>query len=83
MNTPFREIKEFTPEELAQYDGSNGRSAYVAVDGIVYDVSNNPAWGGGTHFGVYAGKDLTDQFKACHSTKFYLEKLPKVGVLKK
>ncbi len=74
--------KEFSLEELSQYDGSSGRPAYVAVNGIVYDVSIESAWGGGTHFGLYAGKDLTSQF-ACHggSTEV-LKKLPQVGVLK-
>lgn len=31
--------KEFTIKELTKYDGSSGRPAYVAVNGIVYDVS--------------------------------------------
>lgn len=74
--------KEFTIAELAKYDGKNGNPAYVAVDGIVYDVSLSPAWGGGTHFGLYSGKDLTTQFKSCHNMMGILSKLPKVGVLK-
>ncbi len=74
--------KEFTIDELAQYDGSGGKPAYVAVDGIVYDVSMNPAWGGGSHFGLIAGKDLTEQFKGCHQMSAILERLPKVGTLK-
>lgn len=74
--------KEFTIDELAQYDGSGGKPAYVAVAGIVYDVSMNPAWGGGSHFGLIAGKDLTAQFEGCHKMNTVLAKLPKVGVLK-
>lgn len=78
-----RAQREFTLQELAKYDGANGAAAYAAVDGIVYDVSLSSVWGGGTHFGLYAGKDLTNQFKACHNgeTKI-LDSLPKVGVLK-
>jgi predicted heme/steroid binding protein len=74
--------KQFTLAELAEFDGSGGKPAYVAVDGIVYDMSVNGAWGGGTHFGLYAGRDLTAQFGGCHSGSTILEKLPKVGVLK-
>lgn len=74
--------KQFTLAELAEFDGSGGKPAYVAVNGVVYDVSFNGAWGGGTHFGLYAGKDLTAQFGDCHSGSAILEKLPKVGVLK-
>ena len=77
----YREMKEFTLNELAQYDGSMGKPAYVAVNGIVYDVSNVPAWGGGTHFGLQSGKDLTTEFQNCHSIE-KLQKLPQVGILK-
>lgn len=75
--------KQFTLAELAQYDGSGGKPAYVAVNGIVYDVSNEATWGGGTHFGLYAGKDLTAQFGGCHGMPVILAGLPKVGTLVK
>jgi len=75
--------KVFTIEELANYDGSNGKSAYVAVNGIVYDVSLEKTWGGGTHFSLYAGKDLTAQFTGCHGDRLeILRNLPQVGTLK-
>ncbi|WP_432409219.1 cytochrome b5 domain-containing protein [Wukongibacter sp. M2B1] len=73
---------EFTIEELARYDGSNGRSAYVAVNGVVYDVSSEATWGGGTHFGIYAGRDVTNEFLRCHGSEEILKNLPRVGVLK-
>ena len=77
-----REQKEFTLEELAQYDGSNGKPSYVAIDGIVYDLSKVSTWNGGKHFGDNtAGKDLSAQFKSCHGMSV-LKNLPKVGVLK-
>ncbi len=72
-----RQQKEFTLDELAQFDGP----VYVAIEGIVYDVSKVAEWAGGKHFGNTAGQDLTSEFKACHvMTK--LDKLPKVGILK-
>jgi len=75
--------KQFTLQELAKYDGSKGKPAYIAVSGVVYDVSLSPAWGGGTHFGLYAGKDLTSEFKACHKGNIgILENIPKVGQIK-
>jgi predicted heme/steroid binding protein/mannose-6-phosphate isomerase-like protein (cupin superfamily) len=77
-----RQTKEFTLGELAQYDGAMGKPAYVAVNGIVYDVSSNSKWSGGTHYGLTAGKDLSAQFESCHGVSNKLTKLPKVGVLK-
>lgn len=74
--------KVFTRAELAQYDGAEGRPAYVAVNGIVYDLSLEPTWGGGTHFSLYAGQDLTPQFQGCHQgMEAILRRLPQVGVL--
>lgn len=73
--------KIFTRDELAQYDGSGGKPAYVAVEGVVYDVSTEKTWGGGTHFSLYAGKDLTSEFNSCHDKEEILKNLPKVGIL--
>jgi len=77
----YRQQKEFTLEELSQYDGSNGKPAYVAIEGIVYDLSKEKAWAGGKHFGLTAGKDLTAQFKSCHGIAQIINDLPKVGIL--
>lgn len=72
----------FTLEELATYNGSNEQPAYVAVNGIVYDVSSEKRWGGGNHFSLLAGKDLSMYFNGCHGgSQQILAKLPKVGVL--
>ena len=81
QSTP-RQTKEFTLSELAQFDGTMGKPSYVAVNGIVYDVSNNSKWSGATHHGLTAGKDLSSQFESCHGVASNLAKLPKVGVLK-
>ena len=71
--------KLFTKEELAKYNGRNGMPAFVAVNGTVYDVTNNAAWGAATHFGLSAGNDLTAQFASCHTNQPILQKLPAVG----
>jgi predicted heme/steroid binding protein len=41
-------MKEFTEQELALYDGKNGRPVYFTYDGKVYDVSSNFLWKDGT-----------------------------------
>ena len=75
--------KEFTVEELAQYNGKDGNKAYIAVDGVVYDVTDHPAWKDGGHNGIEAGQDLTDEIKnhSPHGVKV-LEGLTVVGTLK-
>lgn len=69
----------FTTAELSRYNGKDGNPAYVAVNGVVYDVTNNAAWGGSTHFGLTAGTDVTSQFASCHAGQPTLSKLKVVG----
>ncbi|WP_240843349.1 cytochrome b5 domain-containing protein [Acidaminobacter sp. JC074] len=78
----MEEKNTFTLEELSMYDGKNGNPAYVAVDGIVYDVSDVPAWAGGKHNGNMAGQDVTEviKSKSPHGLNV-LEILPVVGEL--
>ena len=72
----------FTLEELSKFDGQNGNPAYVAVDGIVYDLTDSKAWRNGKHNGFTAGKDLTEEIKnvSPHGVK-NLEGIPVVGKL--
>ncbi|NSA97365.1 putative heme/steroid binding protein [Clostridium beijerinckii] len=77
----YRQPKELTLDDLSQYDGRGGKPAYVAIEGVVYDVSNESNWSGGTHYGLNAGQDLTDQFNSCHGMMQILNNAPKVGIL--
>ena len=53
----------FTPSELSKYNGKKN-IPYVAVNGIVYDVSHSKAWKNGNHKkGIKAGKILTYEIK--------------------
>ncbi|MGL5439768.1 MAG: cytochrome b5 domain-containing protein [Filifactoraceae bacterium] len=82
--TSVAEMKEFTVEELAKYNGKDGEKAYIAIEGIVYDVTEDPAWKDGEHNGFSAGKDLTEEIKkdSPHGVA-KLEGLTQVGTLKK
>ena len=76
--------KTFTLEELAtNYNGLDGNPSYVSLYGIVFDVSNISTWGGGTHFGLYAGTDATENARACgfHNPGIIMRKMPAVGRL--
>ena len=75
--------KEFTLEELKEFNGKDGKRAYVAVDGVVYDVTESKAWKDGQLNGFEAGNDLTDAIKneSPHGIA-KLDNVVKVGVLK-
>ena len=79
QNSQPNAARVFTLTELSRYNGKNGNPAYIAVSGIVYDVTNNAAWAGATHFGLTAGKDLTQEFASCHAGQPVLSKLKVVG----
>jgi len=75
-------MKEFTEEELAQYNGKNGNPVYVVYKGKVYDVSASFLWKGGIHQVLHsAGVDLTDALEQAPHCGDVLEKFPVVGVL--
>jgi len=77
-------MRKFTLEELSYYDGQDGRPAYVAYKGIVYDVTESFLWRGGQHQALHkAGRDLTWELSTAPHGPGLLEKFPIVGVLKK
>ncbi len=50
-----------TLDELSRFDGKEGRPAYIAYKGIIYDVTRSRFWKNGSHLTKHAaGNDLTD-----------------------
>ena len=78
---PSDELRAFTLEELAQFNGQNGQKAYIAVDGKVYDVTSIGAWTGGTHNGIVAGTDASSFIGQAPHGRSVLEDLMIVGQL--
>ncbi len=70
-----------TRAELAAANGTNGR-VWIAVDGVVYDLSGVEAWADGEHHGVRAGTDATEQFVGSPHGASKLQRVPVVGRLK-
>jgi len=73
-------MREFTPRELARFDGREGRPAYIAYGGVVYDVSGSFLWRGGRHQAMHrAGEDLTEAMEQAPHGPEFLEKFPMIG----
>lgn len=72
----------FTKESLAPFDGKDGRPAYVAHMGKVYDVSGSLMWEDGDHQGEHrAGADLTAEMDDAPHLPDELDAFPVVGSL--
>ena len=79
-----RGMRQFTVSELAAFDGADGRPAYVAYAGLVYDVSASFLWKGGRHQGPHlAGRDLTGELASAPHEADLLDSFPVVGRIAK
>ncbi len=64
-NLNFTQHKQdLTLDELSQFDGREGKPAYVALNGNIYDVTNSRLWKDGSHMKKHnSGNDLTKLIK--------------------
>lgn len=71
-----------TPDGLCRFDGKDGRPAYIAYKGTIYDVTDNRLWKNGMHMTKHAaGNDLTDMLKNAPHGEDNVLSLPVVGRL--
>jgi predicted heme/steroid binding protein/uncharacterized membrane protein len=71
-----------TKENINYYDGSGGKPAYVIYKNQIYDVTDNPKWKDGRHFGKHAaGLDLTEALAAAPHGAEVFERIPSVATL--
>ena len=75
---------EFDRESLSKHDGKEGREAFVAVEGKVYDVTGNRLWKNGAHMNRHqAGSDMTEAIAASPHGRDVLAKIKEKGTLTK
>jgi predicted heme/steroid binding protein len=74
--------KDLTIDELAQFDGKEGRPAYFAFNGSIYDAAASKLWKEGIHVKRHmAGFDLTNALKQAPHGENRLEAVPITGKL--
>lgn len=74
--------QDLTIEELHSFDGKEGRPAYIAYKGKIYDVSRSKLWKEGSHLKKHlAGHDLTEAIKTAPHSEDKLLLMPVVGKL--
>ena len=74
--------KKYSREQLSRFDGQDGRPAYIAYRGKIYDVSGSFLWMGGRHQALHqAGQDLTEALDTSPHGEDLLARVPVVGTL--
>ena len=69
-------------EELKKYNGENGRLAYVAIEGIVYDITNLSGLELFNGTNLRLGSDITKEFKTYYrGDKELLKDAKEVAIL--
>ncbi len=73
-------MEKFNEERLREFDGSDpDKPVYIAYDGKVYDVTDNPLFVDGVHYEHTAGMDLTEDMADAPHTDEVIGELKVVG----
>lgn len=81
MNLSIKKSK-LTVTELSSFDGKDGRSAYFAYKGKIYDVTSSILWKDGSHMKKHlAGQDLTEMLKTAPHGEEKIFEMHEVGEL--
>lgn len=75
-------MKKLDLKTLAEFNGSDGKPAYIAYRGKVFDVSESKMWKGGLHMRRHkAANDLSGELPAAPHGEEVFERYPHVGIL--
>ncbi len=73
---------KYSAEELSHFDGREGRPAFIAYKGMVYDVTKSRLWKDGSHLKKHnAGSDLTELLKTAPHGEEKVLAMPAAGTL--
>ena len=76
------DLPEYSRSYLALRNGQDKPEIWVALHGLIYEVTRSRLWRDGKHYEHWAGQDLTDELKdAPHYAKVF-DKFKVIGKLK-
>ena len=75
------DLPAYTRAQLALRNGQDKPQIWVALNGIIYDVTASRLWRNGKHYEHWAGQDLTDELKDAPHTEKVFDKFIPVGKL--
>jgi predicted heme/steroid binding protein len=75
------ELPVFTSRQLALRNGQDKPEIWVALNGVIYDVTLSRLWKNGKHYEHWAGQDLTNELKEAPHTEKVFDKFKIIGKL--
>jgi predicted heme/steroid binding protein/uncharacterized membrane protein len=73
---------DYDLDGLCRFDGRDGRPAYAAYKGVIYDMTGSRLWKNGSHVMKHAaGRDLTDLLETAPHGEDKILAMPVVGKL--
>jgi predicted heme/steroid binding protein len=70
-----------TRAQLALRNGQDKPEVWIALNGIVYDVTSSRLWRNGKHYEHWAGQDLTEELKDAPHNANVFDKFRPIGKL--
>ncbi len=81
MMIPPENRPVYTRSQLALRNGQDKPDIWVALHGLIYDVTESRLWRKGQHYEHWAGQDLTDELRDAPHSESVFEKFVVVGML--
>lgn len=75
------ELPLYSKAQLALRNGQDKPQIWVALHGLIYEVSTSRLWRDGKHYEHWAGQDLTEELKDAPHTEKVFEKFKVIGKL--
>ena len=74
--------RDLTSDQLSHFDGKEGRPAYIAYKGIIYDMTSSRLWRNGAHMVKHhAGSELTAALAGAPHADDKVLAMPQAGML--
>jgi len=74
-------LPSYTRSALALRNGQDRPEIWIALHGLIYDVTLSRLWRKGKHYEHWAGQDLTPELADAPHTDFVFDKFEVVGRL--
>ena len=76
------DLPQFSKAQLALRNGQDKPEVWVALHGVIYDVTKSRLWNKGKHYEHWAGQDMTKELEEAPHTDRVFERFKVVGKLK-